>query len=129
MHNAGRGPTVIHHQDRSATAKSTTEPLLWSLFAAGGMVAALLIPVLIVFTGFVLAADVVSFNRLDDLFGYFLVEIVLFGMAVLVLVHAAHRLRFTLVDLGLKRFDRPIAAMCYGAALAGSVWAIIALFF
>jgi fumarate reductase subunit D len=38
------------------------------------------------------------------------------------LVHSAHRFRYTLYDgLQLKHLSRPIAALCYGAALAAAV--------
>ena len=45
--------------------------------------------------------------------------LVLFGLFVLMLVHAAHRFRFTLYD-GLQVKHRVLVAMvCYGAAFAG----------
>jgi fumarate reductase subunit D len=42
------------------------------------------------------------------------------------LFHAAHRFRSTLYDgLQLKGLATPIAAFCYGAALLGSVAALL----
>jgi fumarate reductase subunit D len=44
-------------------------------------------------------------------------------------MHWAHRFRYALYDgLQLKRLRRPISFLCYGAALAGSVWAVVVLY-
>jgi len=48
-------------------------------------------------------------------------------MFVVLLVHSAHRFRYTLYDgLQLKR-RRTIAVLCYGAAIVGSLAALVAL--
>jgi fumarate reductase subunit D len=53
--------------------------------------------------------------------------VVLLGLFVLMLVHSAHRFRYTLYDgLQIKK-KRTVAVLCYGAALAGSVAALTAL--
>ena len=44
------------------------EPFFWAIFSAGGMVVALLLPVLIIITGFVVPAGGVEFDQLDTLF-------------------------------------------------------------
>ena len=103
--------------------RRSNEPLFWSLFSAGGVVAALLVPVLIVLTGFVVPAEEIRFDRLEDIFTNVLVRLVLFGPAFLAFFHAAHRFRHTLVDIGLRPLALPIAVVCYLAALAGTVWA------
>ena len=103
--------------------RRSNEPLFWTLFSVGGVVAALLAPVLIVLTGFVVPAEEVDFDRLEDILTNPLVRVVLFGTASLVFFHAAHRLRHTLIDVGLKPLALPIAIVCYLTALAGSVWA------
>ena len=103
--------------------RRSNEPFFWSLFSAGGVVAALLVPVLIVLTGFVVPAEEIEFDRLEDIFTNPLVRIVLFGLAFLAFFHSAHRFRHTLVDIGLKPLALPIAVVCYLAALAGTVWA------
>jgi fumarate reductase subunit D len=42
------------------------------------------------------------------------------------LFHSAHRFRFTLYDgLQLRRFATPIAVLCYGGALVGSLAALL----
>ena len=53
--------------------------------------------------------------------------VVLFGLFLLMLVHSAHRFRFTLYD-GLQiKMKRTVAVLCYGAALVGSVAALTVL--
>jgi len=108
--------------------RRSNEPLFWSLFSAGGVVAALLVPVLIVLTGFVVPAEEIRFDRLEDIFTNVLVRLVLFGLAFLAFFHAAHRFRHTLVDMGLKPLALQIAVVCYLAALAGTVWAATVAF-
>jgi fumarate reductase subunit D len=55
-------------------------------------------------------------------------RLVVFGVAFLTFVHWAHRFRHTLIDVGLKGFERYIAVCCYGAALVGSVWTGVVVF-
>ena len=105
-------------------ARPSNEPLFWSLFSAGGTITALLLPVLIVLTGFVLPAGEISFTRLEDIFEHPGTRVALVIITALAFFHAAHRLRFTLVDLGLKRFAQPLAVLCYGAALTASGYAV-----
>ena len=53
----------------------------------------------------------------------------LLGICALALVHAAHRLRFTVEHaLQLRRYDAIIATVCYGGALVGTVAAAYLLF-
>ena len=99
--------------------RPSKEPLFWAMFSAGGVVIALLLPMLIVVTGFVVPAGGVGFERLDAVFGSPFVRLVLFGVAFLAFFHAAHRIRHTLKDLGLRSAATPIAVVCYLAALAG----------
>ena len=108
--------------------RRSNEPLFWLLFSAGGVVTALLVPVLIVLTGFVVPAEEIGFDRLEDIFTNPLARIVLFGLAFLTFFHWAHRFRHTLVDVGLKPLALPIAVACYLTALAGTVWAATVAF-
>ena len=108
--------------------RPSNEPLLWSMFSAGGMVTALLMPILIIVTGLLLPAGVLEFERLDDLFANPIVRIVVFGVAFVTFAHWAHRFRHTLVDVGLKPLATPIALLCYGAWLAGTIWAAFVAF-
>jgi len=108
--------------------RRSSEPFFWSLFTAGGVVVALLVPVLIVLTGFLVPAEEIGFGRLRDIFDNMLVRIVLFGLATLTFLHWANRFRHTLTDVGLSALALPISVACYAAALAGTVWAATVAF-
>jgi fumarate reductase subunit D len=101
-------------------AKSN-EPFWWALFGAGGMIAALFLPITILITSVLVLAHVVTPEDLRVLFTKPLVRVYLFVVISLPLFHWAHRFRFTLVDLGLKAIKGPVAVLCYGSAILGSV--------
>lgn len=108
--------------------KRTAEPFVWLLFSGGGVVAALALPVLLFLFGVAFPLGWVSPPSHGDLLGVLrnpLVRLGMVGVCALSLVHAAHRLRFTVQDgLQLHRYETVIATACYGAALAGTVWAL-----
>ena len=105
--------------------RPSNEPFFWAMFSAGGVIIALLMPVLIVITGFIVPAEAIEFDQLDKLFNNVLVRLIILGVAFFSFVHAAHRLRHTLKDLGLRSVATPLAVLCYAAALAGTVWAAL----
>lgn len=108
--------------------RKSNEPLFWSLFSAGGMLTALLAPVLIIVTGFLVPAGAVSFNRLHEIVTNPIGRVVLFAVAALTFFHWAHRIRHVLIDVGLRRFSLVLAVVCYLAALGGTVWAGVVAF-
>src|ERR1700740_2960217 len=108
--------------------RRSNEPLFWSLFSAGGMLTAPLAPAVILVTGFLVAANDISFSRIHSLFTNVLGRLVLFAFATLTFLHWAHRSRHLLVDLGLRRFHGPLAIVFYGAAAAGTVVAGVVVF-
>jgi fumarate reductase subunit D len=102
-------------------AKSN-KPLVWSLFAAGGTLAAFLAPVLVLL--FLLVAlghtpAVLSYAGLHAVLAHSLVKLAVFGTITLFLWHAAHRLRITLHDLGVRQ-DAIVAAAVYTVAALGT---------
>lgn len=109
----------------------TTKPIFWALFAAGGTLAALLAPVLILLTGLAiplgwLAPDALSYARLANALDSVLVALALLITLVLLLWHSAHRLRVTAHDLGW--FSDSVAVMLfYGLAAVGTVASVILL--
>jgi fumarate reductase subunit D len=107
-------------------AKSN-EPFWWALFGAGGMVAALLMPITIVCTSVLLMTGWVQPSQLWQLSVHPLARLYLFILIAFPLIHWAHRFRFTLVDLGLKAGRTVIAVICYGAAILGTVLAALML--
>jgi fumarate reductase subunit D len=106
-------------------AKQSDEAFFWTLFSAGGVVAALLIPVQLFLFGMAIPLGWVqapSHEHLVALLRMPLVRIYLFILCSLPLFHWAHRFRFTLYDgLQVKHLNEVIFTLCYGGAIAGSV--------
>lgn len=104
--------------------KRHPEPLLWILFSAGGVVSALLMPILLALFGLAFPLGWVApptYEHLHAVLGHPLTRLVLFGLCFLSLFHWAHRFRHTLYDgLQIKHLDEVVAILCYGSAVAGS---------
>lgn len=102
-------------------AKSN-KPIVWGPFAAGGTLTAFVTPVLVVLT--LLAAlghppGVLSYEAMHALVSHWLAKIVLAGVIFLSLWSAAHRMRITAYDLGV-RADTLVATVVYLAALGAT---------
>lgn len=108
--------------------RRSSEPLYWSLFSAGGVITALLAPVLIIVIGFLVPGGEVSFHRLHEIFTNPFGRLVVFGLAFFTFFLCAHRVRHTLAEVGLKHFAAPITVTCNLAALAGTIWAGVVAF-
>ncbi len=112
--------------------KESKEPFWWALFAVGGTMAAIFLPVHIFIFGIAVPMgwmdpEIASKENLRNLLGNPIVKIYLFFVIALPLYHWAHRFRFILFDLGIKGLRKPIAVLCYGGALlgtAGSLWVL-----
>ena len=106
------------------------EPLVWLGFSAGGVLAAVFLPVLVLLFGLAFPLgwlDPPAHARLLAVVGHPLTVVVLAGLVALMLVHSAHRFRYTLYDgLQIKR-KRTVAVLCYGAAVVGSAAALAVL--
>jgi fumarate reductase subunit D len=108
----------------------SNEPFWWSLFAAGGMVAAMLVPAHLLVLGILGPLGVVeplSWEEAHRLFSHPLARVYLVVLVALPLFHWAHRFRFTLADLGLRRVGLLLAVLFYGAAIAGTGLAVAAV--
>jgi fumarate reductase subunit D len=107
--------------------KRSLEPLLWILFSAGGVVSALLVPILVLLLGLAFPLGWLSppsYEQLLAVLRHPLTRVVLFVFCLLSLFHGAHRFRYTLYDgLQIKHLNELINLLCYGGAIAGSVWA------
>jgi fumarate reductase subunit D len=105
--------------------RSTAEPVAWLLFSSGGMVSALLLPVLMLLFGVLFPLGLVSppdHAHLLAVLSHPITRLVLFGLFVLSLFHWAHRFRYTLYEgLQLRPMGALITTVCYGGAIAGSV--------
>jgi fumarate reductase subunit D len=109
----------------------SNKPIVWGLFAAGGTVAAFVVPVLILITCLgvpfgLLPADTLSYVHVQELFQFPLSKLVTFVLLFLIIWHAAHRMRITAHDLGIRN-DTLVMLACYGIAAAGSLLLLLAL--
>lgn len=109
-------------------AKSN-KPLVWGPFAAGGTITAFLTPVLILLT--LLAAlgqmpELLAYERLHAWMSHWLVKSVIVVVVFLSLWSAAHRLRITCYDFGV-RADALVAAIVYFVAVAATLTSIVYL--
>ena len=113
--------------------RGSNEAFWWSLFSAGSVVAALLIPVLIFATalapgfGWGVFADALSYREIKSLLNNPLVKIVLFVGISLVLFHDVHRIRHVIIDLHVPAPGFALAAVCYLSAAAGAVLSAVLL--
>jgi len=108
----------------------SNKPIVWGPFAAGGTLTAFVTPALVLIT--LLAAlghapDLLAYERLHGLAGPWLVKLAVAGVVFLSLWSAAHRLRITCYDLGV-RADTVVATIVYAAALAGTGASVLYLF-
>ena len=100
--------------------KRSHKPVIWSLFAAGGTFTAFLTPVMILVTGLALTlgllpAEAFAYERVLAFVQNPFARIAIFGAIFLPAWHAAHRLRITAHDFGI-RADTIVATICYGLA-------------
>jgi fumarate reductase subunit D len=107
--------------------RRSNEPFLWMLFSAGGMVAALLMPVYLFLFGLAFPLGWLnppSHEALLALVRHPVSRVVLLVFCALPLFHWAHRFRFTLYDgLQIKHLNELINIFCYGGAVLGTVLA------
>lgn len=109
-------------------AKSN-KPIFWSLFAAGGTLAAFLAPVLLLL--FLLVSvnhtpDLLSYDHLRAFAANWFGKLFLLVVITLFLWHAAHRLRVTVYDFGLRQ-DSIAALVVYIVAGAGTILSAVYL--
>ncbi len=106
------------------------EPLVWLMFSGGGVLAAVFLPILVLLFGLAFPLgwiDAPDHGQLRAVVGHPLTFVVLLGLFVLMLVHSAHRFRYTLYDGLQVKKKRTVAVLCYGTAVAGSVAALAVL--
>jgi fumarate reductase subunit D len=105
--------------------KRQAEPGLWLLFSAGGVLSAMLMPVLLFLFGLAFPLGWLSAPSHADLLAVIrhpIARLALFALCMLSLFHWAHRFRYTLYDgLQIKHLNEMVAILCYGTAIVGSV--------
>lgn len=107
--------------------KRSGEPLFWALFGAGGMLSALIGPVLIFLTGIalplgLLPASAMNYGAMLALARHPLGKLAVLAVISLFLFHACHRLLHSLHDLGW-RTGALARVLFYGAAIAATALA------
>ncbi|PWU03850.1 MAG: fumarate reductase subunit D [Terriglobia bacterium] len=109
-------------------AKRSNEPFLWLLFSAGGVVAALLVPVHLFLFGLAFPLGWLPAPAHDTLLALArspIGRIYLLVFCVLPLFHWAHRFRYTLYDgLQIKHLNELVNTLCYGGATVGAAFAV-----
>ena len=105
----------------------------WFMFAQGGVLAAILIPVHILVQGILGPLGIVHvvdrhYDTWISILGNPIVKLYLLVLISLPFFHFAHRLRYLLVDLGVPAAKSVVAqVMFYGGAILVSVVAIYVL--
>lgn len=112
----------------------SNKPIVWLPFAAGGTLAAFLLPVIILMTllaatGVAAFEQIFAFERMRDFVAHPLGKLILMVVLGLCLWHAAHRLRMTVQDLGVRqpRARTLIARLCYGVATVVTLFLLYSL--
>ena len=112
--------------------KKSNEPFWWALFGAGGVLSAMFLPVLIFIYGIAVPLgwfEDPGYEKVNAFTELILVRLFLFALISLSLFHWAHRFRFTLYDgLQVKHLNELIATICYGGAIAGTIFTGVTLF-
>lgn len=109
--------------------KRSHVPVLWALFGAGGMLAALTGPALVFMTGcglplrFLLPPNMLSYPNVLALAQHWAGKCFLLAIVVLYLWHAAHRIYKSLHDVGIHPGPWSKRA-CYGSASLASALAL-----
>ena len=108
------------------------EPFWWGLFAGGGTIAAMVVPIHIIIFGIAgplgwLPEGVATDDHIRGLLGNPIVVVYLLAFISLPLFHWAHRFRFTVHDLGFHQAPAGVAVLFYGVAVLGSIGAFLVL--
>ena len=96
------------------------------------MVAALLLPALVLITGLawplgLMSDGALGYARMSGVAGSLLGGLVLLAVIALTFWHAAHRIFHSLHDFGVHRGLGVWKVVCYGAAFVGTAWTAVML--
>jgi len=115
-----------------AVVKRSHAPVFWLLFGAGGMLAALVGPMLVFITGIAvplgspLQRELLSYPRAFALAQHWWAKGCLLVVVTLFAWHAVHRIYHSLHDLGIRTGTFP-KLLCYGTALVLTVATVASL--
>ena len=105
--------------------KRSNKPIFWALFGAGGMLSALIGPMLMVMTGF-LGQGVLRYERVLALAHNGFGKFAILAVISLFLFHGCHRMYHCLHDFGIH-VGPGLKAGFHGFAAAGTVAAAVLL--
>ena len=113
-------------------AKRSNDPIFWSLFGAGGVLAAFLLPMLIFITGIavplgILSPETLGYARVHAFAASVTGKLFLVAVIGLTLWHSAHRIFLSLHDLGIHRGRMFFKWLCYGLAALGTAIVLVLL--
>jgi fumarate reductase subunit D len=112
--------------------KRSNKPVFWSLFGAGGMLSALIGPMLIFITGIavplgiLLPATTLDYDRALALAQGWFGKLALLIVIALFLFHGCHRMYHTLHDLGVH-VGPGLKAAFHGFAIAATLLTLVLL--
>lgn len=112
--------------------KRSNAPVFWLMFGAGGMLSALVGPILVFITGIavplglLLPSDTLSFGNMQAFAHSWIGGIFLFAVVALFFWHAGHRILHSLHDLGLH-INAGTKLVCYGIPLVATIVAVVTL--
>lgn len=117
--------------------KRSNAPVFWLLFGAGGMLSALLGPMLVFITGIavplglLLHPDTMSYAHMLVFAQHWAGKGFVLAVIALFAWHAAHRIFHSLHDIGVPT-GAPAKLICYGSALVMSIaaaWGLLSIGF
>ena len=106
--------------------KRSYEPIFWAPFGAGGVLSALIAPILILVTGILaplgigIAPDALAHPRVLGFAQHWIGKLAILAVISLFLFHAVHRIYHGLHEVGIHGGALAWAAT-YGAAIAGTI--------
>jgi succinate dehydrogenase subunit D len=105
--------------------KRSNKPIFWSLFGAGGMLSALIGPMLIFITGIavptgLMSRETMSYERMLALAQNGLGKVAIVAVIGLFLFHGLHRMYHSVHDFGVH-VSPAMKAAFHGAAFAGTL--------
>jgi len=117
--------------------KRSHEPIFWSLFGAGGVLSALVAPILIFITGIIapiglwMPGEALAYSRVLGFAQHGVGKLIILAVISLFLFHAVHRIYHGLHDLGVHAGTGAMVA-AYGSAALGTAiaaWLLLAIGF
>lgn len=108
----------------------SNEPVFWSLFGAGGLVVAFILPALIFVTGVgvplaIMPEEVMSYDRIHAFASGWFGKLFIFAVISLTLWHGFHRIFLSLHDLGINWGHMFFKWLLYGIAFLGTAASLV----